>query len=459
MVSKPMKKLLLFSVVAFISKWGLSQDIEKKLTLSDSLSLAFAKLDSLKKATTPAKPQNTLTISAELRTRTEFRRGYRVLPLGDTLPSFFTIHRTRINLDYKSKKLDLYASLQESRTWGAIDPRNPTVPVSFFEAYAEPHFSEKFSIRVGRQRIFYDNQRLFAENDWRNPANAHDAIRLIYNNKVNLTTEFAGAFNQSAENNYTANYKPVGFVNYKTLVIHYLNYKINKNFTLLTLNAMDGFQSSNPNDYKTTYIRFTNGGKIEYNSYNWTALVMAYYQYGKDSTGKKLSAYFLNPEVKYTNKALTVRLGMELMSGQDATRPTTKNNSFVPLYGVAHRFNGNLDFFTTFPTDLNNAGLINPYLFFWYQKNKIYLRIENHLFYSQNNFVKNGFPIKKYLGFENDWRLNYKVFPSFEIETGFCWAAVTESMVIIKKSGDANKIPYWSYVSLKFTPTIGKFTF
>ena len=87
------------------------------------------------------------------------------------------------------------------------------------------------------------------------------------------------------------------------------------------------------------------------------------------------------------------------------------------------------------------------------------MRFENHLFYSQSRFVNKGKEEKKYLGFENDWRLNYKVMPSFEIESGFCWAIVTDAMVAIKKSGDTKAFPYWAYLSLKFTPTLGKFSF
>ena len=40
-----------------------------------------------------------------------------------------------------------------------------------------------------------------------------------------------------------------------------------------------------------------------------------YDQYGKDSTGKKLNAYYIQPEIKYTGGNFTVRLGMEYLSG------------------------------------------------------------------------------------------------------------------------------------------------
>ena len=89
----------------------------------------------------------------------------------------------------------------------------------------------------------------------------------------------------------------------------------------------------------------------------------------------------------------------------------------------------------------------------------MYLRMENHLFYSQNNFKQEDVIIKKYLGFENDWRINYKFSNTVELEGGACWAAVTNSMAAIKKSGDASKIPWWTYISFKFTPQLGKFSF
>jgi len=130
-------------------------------------------------------------------------------------------------------------------------------------------------------------------------------------------------------------------------------------------------------------MRFTSGGRLEYTSYHWYFTFSGYYQYGKDSSGKHLSAYYIQPEIKYTVKAFNIRLGMEYLSGHDATKPVIKDNNFVPLYGVAHRFMGNMDLFTTFPSDLNNAGLVNPYLFFIYQKNKITVRCENHLFFTQ----------------------------------------------------------------------------
>lgn len=422
--------------------------------------------DTTKKKVVPS----TLTFGLDMRTRAEWRHGYRALPQGDTTSAFSITQRTRFNVDYKSKSLDIFLSLQDARVWGQQDPRegqtglstqatpNSTFATYLFEAYAEPHFGDKFSLRIGRQRVMYDNQRLFAENDWRLPGNSHDAIRAIYNNKANFTTELLAAFNQSGENLFTTKYQPL-VSNYKSLIVHFLNWKANDQFTLTTLNSIDGYQSSDPKKYTTTYQRLTSGGRLEYTNKDFYVTFSGYYQYGSDSSGKKLSAYYIQPEVRYTKGALTVRLGMEYLSGSDSSTHPAKDKNFVPLYGVAHRFMGNLDYFATFPSDVNGAGLVNPYLFIWYNKNKLAIRFDHQLFYSQSQFVYKGTPIKKYLGYENDWRVNYKPNKVTDIEFGFCWALVTESMTVIKRSGDHEKVPYFTYLSLKLTPTLGKITF
>jgi hypothetical protein len=221
--------LTLFFTLLFIGGSLYAQDSSKsQLTDSFNKKIVASPLDTVKQAAKPEEKKNSFNISVDMRTRTEVRHGYRVLPTEDTDVAVFTNQRTRLNFDFKTKNLDFWASLQDTRVWGQQDPREgqgvavPTDSTTYgtylFEIYAEPHFNNKWSIRIGRQRIEYDNQRIFAENDWRLPANSHDAARLIYNNKINFTTEFVAAYNQYGENNFGSNYKPVGFLNYKHLL-------------------------------------------------------------------------------------------------------------------------------------------------------------------------------------------------------------------------------------------------
>ena len=458
-------KLIVFFLFIFIGIGSINAQTTNASSSSDTIKPPTA--DTAVKKSEELK--NTLTIGLDMRVRTEWRHGYKSLPTPDTTGAFLINQRTRLNVDYKSKGLDVFLSLQDARVWGQQDPRegqtgtattnNPstTFPLYLFEAYAEPHFNDKLSLRIGRQRISYDNQRLFSENNWRLPGNSFDAARLIYNNKINFTTELVFSFNQSGENIFTTKYKPL-VPNYKTLVVSYLNWKLSDKFVLTTINAADGYQSSDPAKYTTTYQRFTSGGRLEYSNYNWYLTIAAYDQYGKDSTGKKNSAYYFQPEIKYTAGSFITRLGMEYFSGSDSSTHPEKNTSFTPLYGTAHSFMGYMDIFDV-PGDFNNAGMINPYLFFQWKKNKITLSMQNHVFFSQSRFVYNGDPIDKYLGFENDWKFNYTPNKTIDWEIGFSWAKLTKSASIIKKGGDEKLTPYWVYTSLRFTPTLGKITF
>ncbi len=422
----------------------------------------------------------TFTIGAELRTRAEYRNGYRnLIPASDTaVPAFFTNQRTRLLFTYEQKnKFILHTSIQDVRVWGQADPRSNNASLQVFEAYGEVFFpNPKFSAKLGRQKIALDNQRLFAENDWRVNANSHDAANFKYSGDK-LSSELIFAFNQTSSNNGQVNqpngeplfgttYNP-GFTTYKTLAVHYLKYKISDAFTLTTINAADGYQK--PLSREGIYQRYTDGGRLDFEKGKIYVTFSGYYQSGTNSTGTNINAWYLQPEVKYNNPDnLSIRLGAEVFSGNNGEKPSASDHNFVPLYGVAHRFNGNMDFFTTFPGDLNNAGLINPYLFF--TKNagkKVQFRSDFHLFLSENNFVnavkynKKTIPetINPYLGYENDLGVVFTPKSYIKIDLGFSYAIAKQSMAIIKKGGNADYTPTWAYVSVTFKPQLFKSIF
>src|SRR5581483_9869357 len=96
-----------------------------KTQLTDSLSkkTIASPLDTVKPAAKPEEKKNSFNISVDMRTRTEVRHGYKVLPTQDTGAAVFTNQRTRLNFDFKTKNFDFWASLQDTRVWGQQDPR------------------------------------------------------------------------------------------------------------------------------------------------------------------------------------------------------------------------------------------------------------------------------------------------------------------------------------------------
>ena len=163
----------------------------------------------------------------------------------------------------------------------------------------------------------------------------------------------------------------------------------------------------------------------------------------------------LQPEIKIKIKKLTTRLGAEYMSGDDATKTSNVSNSFVPLYGVAHSFMGNMDYFTSFPKNVKNGGLINPYLFFSYERNKkLSIGADTHLFYLQNKVLdKNKNELNPYLGFENDLSMKYKFNSFTTLDLGFSYMIAEKSMETLK-GGNSSRTPVWSYVMITFKPEL-----
>lgn len=165
-------------------------------------------------------PDNKFQIDAEYRIRPEYREGYQQMRNDTTSAATFTGQRTRLNISYaNSNSFSSMISIQDIRVWGQQDPRSVTPStLQLFEGWAEPHITPNLSVRLGRQRLIYDNQRLFADNNWRTGAASYDAVSLKYNNDK-ITTDLVAAFNQSSERLRGTDFAPVGFTSFKLLVI------------------------------------------------------------------------------------------------------------------------------------------------------------------------------------------------------------------------------------------------
>lgn len=396
--------------------------------------------------------QKQFKVDLNFRPRTEYRDGYRTLTNDTTNPAVFTTNRARLLFTYKTKGFLFHTSIQDVRIWGEVGQFSTGSNLGIFEAYVEPMMGNQFSARVGRQKLDIDNNRLFSPADWSQWSRAHEGVRIFYNSK-NISTDVFGTFSQSKENVFETDFtSPTN--NYKVMAFHHLNYKIAENIAFMTLNVIDGYEKNN--NANVLYLRATSGGRLTYSKNNFTITSAAYYQYGKDVSGADINAFYIQPEIKYKwfNK-LTSTLGAEIQSGDDAKNSDKIYNSFVPLFGVAHRFMGNMDYFTSFPKDLKNGGLVNPYLFLNYQlTKKLSVRADGHLFFTQNNVLnKEGKVINPYLGFENDLSIKYKFNEYTTLDIGLSYLFAEKSMETIK-GGNSSKIALWSMAMITFKPEL-----
>ena len=115
---------------------------------------------------------------------------------------------------------------------------------------------------------------------------------------------------------------------------------------------------------------------------------------------------------------------------------------------------GHLNYFTQFPKDTKGAGLVNPYLFFAYDLNeKLQIRSDFHLFAIQNNFIVNNELINKYLGFEQDLKMKFKLNDFTSIDAGFSYMIAEKSMEYLK-GGSIKYTPVWGFIMITYKPKI-----
>lgn len=396
---------------------------------------------------------NKLSLTLEIRPRWEYRDNY-IMSANDTiLPNNDITQRNRLTFNYQREKFLFQASLQEIHVWYKSGASPSVANINAYELFLEPRINKHLSIRIGRQGVSLDNGRIFSDAPWAQQSRSHEGIRLMYK-ASNISNDLFALFTRPYNNeDFDERYSPTASHTYKTLLIHYLKYKLNQHFTLTGLNAIDFFHAKSSNK---KYERITVGGRIEAEQNNFYATVSAYYQFGENAQLKRIRAYYLQPEFRMTLGKSIIRLGAEILSGDGVNPPSNTFGSFDVLYGVAWKFMGNMNVFTRFPNDLNGKGLVNPYLFIIYSFNpKLSVRSDAHLFYTQYPQIDSkAQELHKYLGFEHDLSFKYKPIKSLEINYGFSYLLPQEEIALLPKVIDANRTALWSYLMVSYNLNI-----
>src|SRR3990167_6972985 len=165
-----------------------------------------------------------VTATGQIRERAEFRAGQGTLQkIGDEA-AFFNSQRARLNLGYTGYRFKIYTSLQDVRVWGqdASSINRTTADandgVLLHEAWAELNLVDttstiqNLSLKVGRQEVSYDDQKVLGGLDWLQQGRRHDAIIFKFANK-GWIADVGAAFNQNKEQNVGTVYNgvPTGY--------------------------------------------------------------------------------------------------------------------------------------------------------------------------------------------------------------------------------------------------------
>ncbi|MET0946383.1 MAG: hypothetical protein ABWY22_13305, partial [Flavobacterium sp.] len=286
-------------------------------------------------------------MDVEIRPRAEYTSNY-ILPPNDSIdPYFYITQRNRISTQYAREKWLIKSDVQEIHLWDQNNKASKVGSINFYQLYLETKF-KSFNFRLGRQSILLDNGRLFSDAPWAQQGRSHEGIRLMkYSNHI--SNDFFFLFTRNYNDEFETFYSPVASNRYKYLLMNNFHYNSNKYFSFNSMNTVDFLKSATSDQM---YTRATTGGRIEFKKAQWYYTLNSYLQFGKNTKGQKLFAYYLQPEVRLTLKNSIWRVGAEIISGSNSSLATNESGDFDVLYGVTWKFNGNMNVFTRFPTDV-----------------------------------------------------------------------------------------------------------
>lgn len=388
----------------------------------------------------------------QIRPRLEFRNGFKTLLPENTDPAVFVSQRSRANLNYEQEFLKMRVSLQNVHIWGdtpttALTERNG---FKFFEAYADYSVTPAFGLKLGRQELSYDNQRIFGGLDWAQQGQSHDAFLVSMLPGANQQLDLGFAMNAEIESlidlPYTANsYKSMQFAWY------HINFRVG-GFSFLFLNNgyehINQFTAAIEVQYQQTF-----GSFFRFAGSDFSGDLAAYGQTGERS-GRDLKAYYLGGNILYSvAEAWRAGLGAEFLSGTDSNDQTGKNRSFIPLFGTNHGFNGFMDYFYV-GNHINSVGLLDVYGKLSFVHQKFQISAIPHLFWSAADLhIAEGGNESNYLGTEVDFAGSYRLQKDIALSFGYSQMFGTESLEVLK-GGNHNRLQNWAWVMISFQPKI-----
>lgn len=405
-----------------------------------------------------------LEINAALRPRGEIKHGYAKLPETDDKSACFIAQRTRIKSIYTKEKMKFAFSLQDVRVWGdenvsssGIWGGNTESSLDVYESYAQMTF-DKFSFKIGRQELSYDDERILAKRNRNNYGLTYNALLLKYE-LSDFQVDLGLSYNNDAASNYATPYiYTPGKI--RTLNFLYLKKKVNENTDISVINLITGYQKDSAIT-DSFYFKNTLGTNFNYQKNKLIANLTAYYQFGQNVTATDVNAYLLATYAGLKNKKMTLQVGFDILSGHDITNTNSNyvntDHSFDIINGARFKYYGFLNLFTN-PQCTKNGGLIDLHTKNTVSLNKkINVNLHYHYFMLQQKVIEdesdaqNIIYYEKFLAHEIDTKLTWNIADEITLTGGYSFMMPSNSMKKIQNvSGNCFANYFW--IMIRFAP-------
>lgn len=402
-----------------------------------------------------------LKLNVQLRPRAEFRNGLFTPILEEQKPAFFVAQRSRIGLTYsKNQKLKIGLSTQVVTTWGNDPQVQPKAnDVSLYEAWAQLYFNPAWSLKVGRQVLSYDDERILGKLDWNNAGRKHDAALFAFEkNKFNANAVFA--FNQNAEKVTNTFFDNLFSQPYKDMEFLWVKNKFSDVISASALAMNLGIQ--NPFDSSVSHLQ-TFGTNLYYKKNNLNISGTYYYQTGRNavinSSAIKTNAWMAAAKADYSfNKNFSLAIGSDYLSGRNMNATSSKITYFNPLYGTHHKFYGAMDYFYVSSTH-DNVGLWDSYVNLNLNAaEKLSWHIGLHHFESAARVINySGGKASSGLGNEVDIAFGCNIMNDVKLSGGYSQMFADPSMKFVKNilpNQKMKSLQNWVWLSINITPDI-----
>ena len=304
------------------------------------------------------------SLSGEFIPRTEYRNGFSSTISEGTEPGIATSVRAALKATYKTEGYTTHLNLLEVFTMGDRQQLSTAGNGNFRvqEAWADLVLGSSSSLKIGRQGIAYDDQRIMGTVGWAQQMRTHDAAVYKYKNK-GLSVDLGVAYNQNSVTKSGNDYLNDKMFSYKTMQYLHANKKTDKlNVSAFVINTQ--FQDATPatklkifpnengeledaeinpittpgDDTVTSLL--TAGLHADFKISSVKLSANAFVQDGDRSSESTPYLASLDAGFKGTDKT-TFGLGAEIISG----KTSDTSFGFFPVYGTNHKFNGFMDRF------------------------------------------------------------------------------------------------------------------
>lgn len=283
------------------------------------------------------------SLSGEFRPRSEyFGNGQSSTAALGSEGYVSTSVRAALKATYKTDSYTVFTSFQEVFKLGdrqqIATEGNGNFRVQ--EAWADIKLGDFSSLKIGRQPISYDDQRILGGLGWAQQARTHDAAIYQYS-KEGYNLKIGGALNTPS-----LIYNTAAFFSYREMGFVHANKKYG-NLNLSALALVNTFQNGGDNDpttapttdNKSTLV--TAGLHADYKTGGLSLSANGFIQDGQRVGDVAVeNAFLASLTAKYALDKVTLGLGYEVISGK-----SDDSAAFFPLYGTNHAFNGLMDRF------------------------------------------------------------------------------------------------------------------